>query len=109
MNDVPDAFSNCLMFAYILLVFCRVKSIFDVTNFHRDLDTLSLWCQRNCLTLNINKCKTMPFYRSRSPLNFGYEIQNTKLVGVQDTRDIGIVFHKTLTLLFQKRIQCLVS
>ena len=38
----------------------------------------------------------MSFYRSRSPLYFDYEIQNTKLVRVQDTRDLGIVFDKTL-------------
>ena len=102
MNDVPDTliYSNCLMFADDLKIFCRVKSILDATNLQRDLDTLSSWCQRNCLALNINKCKTMSFYRNRSPIYFNYEIQNKHLMRVLEIRDLGVVFNRTLSFNF---------
>ena len=109
MNDVTDAiiYSKCLMFADDLKIFCRVKSILDATNLQRDLDTLSSWCQSNCLTLNINKCKTFSFYRTTFPLFFNYEIQNTPLVRVQDIKDLGIIFDKTLS--FNLHIDFIVS
>ena len=42
INDVPDLlnYSNCLMFADELKIFCSVKSVLDVTNLQRDLDML---------------------------------------------------------------------
>ena len=102
MNVVPDTliYSNCSMFADDLTIFCRVKFILDATNLQRDLDTLSSWCQRNCLALNISKCKTMSFYRNRSPIYFNYEIQNTHLMRVLEIRDLGVVFDRTLSFNF---------
>ena len=95
------------MFADALKIFCRVKSILDAMNLQRDLDTLSLWYQRNCLTLNINKCKTMSSYRSRSPLCFSYEILNTPLVRFHEITDLGIIFDKKLS--FNLHIDFIVS
>ena len=82
------------MFADDLKIFCRVKSILDATNL-RDLDTLSSWCQRNCLALNINKCKTMSFYRNRSPIYFNYEIQNTHLMSTRNKRSWYYYYYLT--------------
>ena len=33
-----------------------IKTILDVSNFKRDLDTLLSWCEVNYLDLNENKC-----------------------------------------------------
>ena len=70
MNDVPEIlnYSNCLMFADDLKIFCSFKSILDALNLQRDLDMLSSWCQSNRLSLNINICKIMSFYRCHYPV-----------------------------------------
>ena len=86
MNDVPNVlnYSNCLMFADDLKMFYSVKSRLDAMNLQRDLDMLSLWCQQNCLSLNINKCKTISFHRKKLPIQFCYKIDHTELERVSE-------------------------
>ena len=51
MNDVVNCFKfrKCLFFADDLKLFKSVKSFRDASELQRDLDTLSFWCQANCL------------------------------------------------------------
>ena len=109
MNDAPDVlnYSKCLMFADDLKLFSPVKSILDAINLQRDLDMLSSWCQRNCLSLNINKCKTMSFYRLNTPIIYNYAISNVPLVRVYEIRDLGVVFDRTFT--FNSHIDLIVA
>ena len=94
MNDVPNVlnYSNCLMFADDLKMFYSVKSRLDAMNLQRDLDMLSLWCQQNCLSLNINKCKTISFHRKKLPIQFSYKIDHTELERVSEVNDLGVLF-----------------
>ena len=61
MNDVTEIcyYSRCLLFAGDLKMFKPIKTILDVGNLQRDLDTLLSWCEVNNLDLNVNKCKCM--------------------------------------------------
>jgi hypothetical protein len=42
-----------------------------------DLNKLSEWCDRNSLLLNVGKCKTITFARSRRPVEFSYMLGGT--------------------------------
>jgi hypothetical protein len=50
-----------------------------LTKIQSDLNKLSEWCDRNSLLLNIGKCKTINFARSRHPVEFSYMLGGTVL------------------------------
>ena len=102
MNDVPNVlnYSNCFVFADDLNIFYPVKLYLDALNLQRDLDMLSLWCQQNCLSLNINKCKTMTFHRKRFPIQFSFNIDSIELERVSEVKDLGVLFDVTLSYFF---------
>lgn len=47
----------------LLKVLSLSDTAYEAVGPQRDLDALSLWCQRNCLFLNIEKCKTISFHQ----------------------------------------------
>jgi hypothetical protein len=44
-----------------------------------DLNKLSEWCERNSLFLNVDKCKTITFSKTRYPVEFAYMLARTML------------------------------
>ena len=109
MNDVVDGFpfSKCLLFADDLKIFRSVRNVRDASVLQRDLDTLSSWCQQNGLDLNIEKCKCMSFYRTRSPVEFDYMIDGNSINRVNMIRDLGILFDEKMS--FASHIDYIVS
>jgi hypothetical protein len=53
-------------------LFLPVSGFQDCLKYQSDLNKLSEWCDRNSLLLNVGKCKTITFVRSRHPVKFSY-------------------------------------
>jgi hypothetical protein len=68
------------IFDYVRVLFCAddMKLFLPVSGFqdnlktHSDVNKLSEWCDRNSLLLNVGKCKTITFARSRHRVEFSY-------------------------------------
>lgn len=109
INDIQQTFtSKCLLYADDLKIFRKVDSINDALSLQDDLNKLSLWCKRNSLDLNIQKCKCMSFHRKRSlAVSFNYSINDIFLERVDEIRDLGILFDEKIT--FTKHIDSSVA
>lgn len=59
------------------------------------------------MSLNISKCYSMSFYRSRSPLQFVYSINNISLESVSHIKDLGITF--SFNLNFRQHLENIIS
>lgn len=81
INDISSVLNNCqfLLFADDLKIYTRVSSINDCVILQNELNVLFDWCKKWGMSLNISKCYSMSFYRSRSPLQFVYSINNISL------------------------------
>lgn len=65
-------YSNYFLYADDLKLCHVLNSVGDAIYMRPDLDSPSSRCQRTYLDLNINKCRTISFYRMRSPIIFDY-------------------------------------
>jgi hypothetical protein len=60
-------------------LFLYVSGFQDCLKIQLDLNKLSEWCDRNSLLLNVGKCMTITFARSRHPVEFSYMLSGTVL------------------------------
>jgi hypothetical protein len=58
------------LFADDMRLFLPVSGFQDCLKIMSDLNKLSEWCDRNSLLLNVGKCKTITFARSRHPVEW---------------------------------------
>lgn len=109
INDIADIFihSKCLIYADDLKIFCKVDSIHNAIGIQRDLDSLSSWCQRNRLFLNISKCKVISFHRKLNPVCFQYSIDGVYLARVRQISDLGVLFDERID--FSAHIDSIIS
>jgi hypothetical protein len=57
-----------------------------------DLNKLSKWIDRNSLFLNVDKCKTVTFSRTRYRVEFAYMLAEVCLSGrVSSINDLGVI------------------
>jgi len=97
INDLHFNDSKKLLFADDLKFFRVIKSSLDSILLQNDLNRLSIWCKKNKLMLNIDKCKVMTFSRSRNPVIHNYYLDYFQLNRVVENLDLGITFNSNLT------------
>jgi hypothetical protein len=68
-----------LFLADDMKLFLPVKDFQGCMKIQSDLNKLSEWCERNSLFLNIDKCKTRTFSRTRYLVEFAYLLAGTML------------------------------
>lgn len=97
INDVLSCFkvSRCLLYADDLKFYSTVDS--GLSPLQSDLDRLVNWCDSNYLKLNVNKCKTVSFYKTANPITTAYSINNVHLESVSSFNDLGVTFNKDLS------------
>lgn len=93
------------MYADDLKIYHFVETLRDAIRLH--LDSLSSWCQRNKLNLNILKCKVVSFHRKNSPIIFEYKIQDKPLNRLKVMNDLGVLFDEKVC--FANHIKAMVS
>jgi hypothetical protein len=61
-----------------------------------DLNKLTAWCKDNELFLNIDKCKTITFSRSRHPIEFPYMLGQMVLERVHSINNLGVIMDQRM-------------
>lgn len=100
INDIKNIFEDCeiLLFADDLKLYRSVNSDGDALMLQRNLNNLTVWCENNCMLLNVDKCHIITFTRSDSNCRrFDYLLSGSRLRRVKETRDLGILFDDKLT------------
>lgn len=99
INDIPKCLSNSnvYLFADDLKIMRPISSSSDTELLQDDLNRLSSWCQRNNMSLNINKCHHMHFTRSTiAQSSNSYFINDQKLQNVEKVKDLGVIIDPKL-------------
>ena len=71
------------------------------------LQSLTEWCERNRMHLNIKKCQVISFSKRSSMLTFDYHINSDILNRVTTTNDLGIIMDSKLS--FKQHIDKIVN
>lgn len=109
INDVVQIFNHvkCLIYADDVKLFMPINDSIDVINFQNDLDRFYEWCIVNNLSLNVNKCKHLTFYRKTVPHIANFYLGVNQITTVDEIRDLGV--HFTRNLSFSRHIELVVS
>lgn len=108
INDIcKDIFSHSLLFADDMKIFRIVRGPEDCRLLQQDLDQLGTWCDRNCLPLNVQKCKKMTISLRNNVQHFDYTLCGASLPDSEAVRDLGVVVDRRLS--FNSHIDQLVS
>lgn len=90
-------FSGNLLFADDFKIFKLIKSNYDCELLQHDINSVTKWCENNCLHLNISKCKLISFTRSPRALQYSYNINGTELERVDKIKDLGVYFDNKMS------------
>jgi ABC-type antimicrobial peptide transport system ATPase subunit len=71
----------------------------DCLKIQSDLNKLSEWCDRNSFLLNVGKCKTITFARSRHLVEVSYMLGGTVLDRVSSINDLAVIMDEKMTSL----------
>jgi hypothetical protein len=104
INDLPEVVkeAKCLLFADDLKLLLAIKKEEDCERLQRDIDRVVEWSQRNKLHFNVDKCVSMTFTRSKTPINHSYEVAGAHLKRVDSVRDLGV--HMQSSLCFRDHV-----
>lgn len=98
INELPSILScHTLMYADDIKLFLAINNDNECNFLQSNLNKFALWCNRNKLTININKCKVMSFCRTKTPINHVYTIDGVLLIRVDKFVDLGMTFDSKLT------------
>jgi len=99
INDINETFlsSHFQLYADDLKIYQIIRSELDCHALQDDLSRFFEYCSRNCLYLNLEKCKYMRFTRKKSPSTFIYSIDNINLKEVTEFNDLGVTFDSKLS------------
>lgn len=109
INNVVDClrYSEILMYADDIKIFKTIKNNRDIIDFQSDLTSFSSWCSEQKLQLNVSKCSTICFTRSRLITFSNYFLLDSVINRVFTFKDLGITF--TSDLSFSKHIDGCIS
>ena len=84
------------MFADDLKIFNQVNND-TVTSLQLDLNNLTVWCENNAMSLNLEKCYVLNFSHKLNKSTPCYSISNSVLREVDNIKDLGVVLDTKLT------------
>jgi hypothetical protein len=87
-----------------MTLFLPVSGFQDCLKIQSDLNKL---CDRNSLLLNVGKCKTITFARSRHPVEFSYMLGGTVLDRVSSINDLEVIMDEKIT--FSEHVNVMVA
>jgi hypothetical protein len=98
VNIISMIFDYVRLLFYVddMKLFLLVKGFQDCMKIQSDLNKLSDWCERNSLFLNVDKCKTITFSRTRYPVEFAYMMARTVLHRVSSINDLGVIMDEKM-------------
>jgi hypothetical protein len=66
-----------------------------------------LWCERNSVFLNVDKCKTITFSRTGYPEEFAYTLAGTVLDRESSINDLGVIMDEKMN--FSEHVDVMVG
>ena len=84
--------SNIRLYADDCIIYRTIKSPEDKQVLQDDLNTINNWCNDSSMVLNVSKCNSIVFRKSRRPMEAKYYIGNTSnmLVQVPEVVYLGV-------------------
>jgi hypothetical protein len=86
-----------LLFADDIKIYLKIESALDPSILQDELNIFYTWVTRLDLTLNLDKCHSIIFSRSRIPSNRTYSFDGSTLARVTQIKDLGIHFTSSLS------------
>jgi hypothetical protein len=93
-----------LFYANDMKLFLPISVFQDCLKIQSDLNNMSEWCDKNSLLLNVGKCKTITFARSRQ---FSYTLGGTVLDLVSSINDLGVMMDEKM--IFSEHVDVMVA
>lgn len=94
INDVESVidYSELLTYADDMKIFRVISAPNDALLLQNDLNNFYIWCKKNNLELNVNKCQAITYSRKRiRPLQRDYFLNNCLVPRVTTIRDLGVI------------------
>ena len=66
----------------------------DCSQLQNSVDSIFLWANHTGLNLNINKCKSISFFKGNSICNYDYSGEMHYFEKVQFLKDLGVMIDK---------------
>jgi len=94
INDICACihFSNFLLSADDLKIYRAVSTVNNSILLQSGLDSISSWCSRNNLPLNLNKSHIVRYAKRRVTIPSTYHINNHPLSVLNEIVDLGVLF-----------------
>jgi hypothetical protein len=96
INDVFSCFKSLLLYADDLKICFPVAGNSDFANAQAELDVFLQWCTDSRMQLNLGKCKSISFTRSRLTKHFQYEHRGHRLNSVDSICALGVFLDSKL-------------
>lgn len=92
-NDLPHCVTIPIrLFADDCVVYSTTETQHDQVNLNDNLRKIGNWCKEWQMTLNAEKTIFMSITRKRTPLEYNYQIDDTRLQRAQKYKYLGILF-----------------
>jgi len=98
INDVIKIikYSKLLIFADDMKIFKKIVSFNDCVLLQFDLNSFYIWCLKNNLLLNIDKCGLVRFFHCKNPILYCYKFSDSIINYLKSIRDLGVIFDENL-------------
>lgn len=109
LYDINSCFhyANFLLFADDKKVYYQIRNAEDCLKLQSDLDRLSDYYNINRIGVNVDKCMSLIFTRSRCPISYPYTLNKAIIRKENNVRDLGILLDRKLT--FSSHIEHIVD
>ena len=108
INDIAEVIDiKFQIFANDLKLYMPIEGLGDCERLQNALNQVQNWCAKNRLLLNASKCSVMTVSKKVSSVTYNYSIDNSLLVRVENTRDLGVSFDSKLS--FNAHIDKIIS
>jgi hypothetical protein len=99
INDLLCEFDGVgfVVFADDLKLYREIENIRDCEVLQRNINSLVSWCSKNRLSLNMDKCQVMRFFKIKTPIFYSYIMNGTQLMSVSQIRDLGVLMDTSLS------------
>lgn len=87
-----------LLYADDLKIYLTISTHSDCLRLQEFLNSFSLWCSYNQLSLCPEKCSVISFCHNRNPIHYEYSLSNSVLSRTSLIRDLGVLWDDKLSL-----------
>lgn len=97
--DLPAHVTNAAihLFADDAKISLPINCTEDCTALQNDLDAVAEYFELHGLKLNINKSKSISFYKNKSPIVNTYSINQLSIERVNQIKDLGVILERDLS------------